>query len=234
MSAGAKTDDPEAARAASDVPGTIRVWDPLVRIGHWALAAAFLVAYLSEGEPMSVHQVAGYAALFIVVVRIGWGFVGPRRARFSDFVAGPGAVLRYLKGLATGTAPRYVGHSPAGGAMTLALLVCILGTAVTGVARLAVEEGEGPLAPFVAPVSAQVESLPALPTIAFVAPARADDDDAWEGGERGEESVIGEAHELFANLDLALVLLHLGGVAVAGVVHRENLVGAMITGRKRA
>ncbi|MGP9821297.1 cytochrome b/b6 domain-containing protein [Salinarimonas sp. NSM] len=233
MAADAQIDGPEAAGAASGTGATVRVWDPLVRLGHWGLAAAFLVAYLSEGEPLSVHQVAGYAALAIVTVRIVWGFVGARNARFSSFVTGPGAVLLYLRGLATGTAPRHVGHSPAGGAMTVALLLCVLGTAGTGVARLAIEEGEGPLAP----VLAQVEVLPTLALPAFVAPALADDD-AGEAGERdggrGEESLVGEAHEVLANLTLALVLLHLAGVAAAGLAHRENLVGAMITGRKRA
>ena len=229
MRAEAEATGAEAANAApADArPGerTVRVWDPIVRLGHWGLAAAFLVAYLSEGEPISVHQVAGYAALAIVVVRLGWGFVGPTHARFSSFVTGPVSVGRYLVGLATGRAKRHLGHSPAGGAMTVALLLCVLGTAGTGVARLAVEDGRGPLAP----VLARVEALPSL---AFVAPAFADEDDR-DGGERGD-SVVGEAHEVLANLTLALVLVHLAGVAAAGVVHRENLVAGMITGRKRA
>jgi cytochrome b len=40
-------------------------------------------------------------------------------------------------------------------------------------------------------------------------------------------------HDLLGNGLLLLVLGHLAGVAVASLRHRENLVGSMITGRKR-
>ena len=44
---------------------------------------------------------------------------------------------------------------------------------------------------------------------------------------------VEDAHWLAVHAMLALILLHLAGVALASLRHRENLVIAMITGRKR-
>ena len=193
-------------RAAAPLAETT-VWDPLVRAGHWLLFAGFFVAYLTEDDLLTVHVWAGYLVGAVVVVRVVWGFVGPRRARFADFVDRPAAALAYLAGLLRGQARRYLGHSPAGGAMVVALLVGLALTVATGLALYAEAENAGPLAGIVA-------ARPAA-------------------GLRGG-SVLEEAHELLANLSLLLVVLHVAGVALASFMHRENLVRAMLTGRKRA
>ena len=74
-----------------------------------------------------MHLWAGYAIAALVVMRIVWGFIGSRYARFSDFVKEPSTVLRYLKQSARLEAPRYIGHNPAGGAMIVLLILMLIG-----------------------------------------------------------------------------------------------------------
>jgi|JRYD01.1.fsa_nt_gb cytochrome b len=207
---------------------TVLVWDLVIRAFHWSLALAFAVAYLTEDGPLALHVWAGYLVGGLLVLRLVWGFVGPKHARFSDFLFGPFAALRYLVDLLQGRARRYLGHSPAGAAMVFALLVVLAGVVGSGLQLYAIEDKAGPLAGVTA----------AAPLPMPVASARAQEED--EGTEVGEAAREGagdwweETHELLANLALVLVILHIAGVVVASLAHRENLARAMVTGYKRA
>lgn len=184
----------------------IKVWDPLVRVFHWTLVAAFAIAYLTEGEDetLFVHTWAGYTVFGLVVFRLVWGLIGTRYARFSEFVRGPRTALAYVKDLTLGRARRYIGHNPAGGLMIVLLLLSLVLTTATGMALLGAEEQAGPLAAMMA-----------------------------GSGEAIEEG-LEEVHEFFANFTLLLVVLHVLGVIVESLIHRESLVRAMFTGRKVA
>lgn len=120
------------ARARSAAAAEIKVWDPLVRIFHWSLAASFLLAWLSAEDWDLLHHWAGYAAGGLIVFRLLWGFVGPRYARFGQFLRAPSAVRAYLRDLLRGRERRYIGHNPAGGAMVLCLLAGLAALSFSG------------------------------------------------------------------------------------------------------
>ncbi len=212
----AMTDTVESREVpAPDQGGMVRVWDPLVRVFHWGLVAAFAVVWLSAEELDTLHVNAGYVVAALVAFRVVWGLIGSHYARFAQFVKGPSATLAYAGEIVRGKERRYLGHNPTAAAMVVALLVTLSGTAYTG---------------WLMDEPSRAAMLPAPPQI--VAPAFADDD-GERGGEGGEEAVE-ELHELFANLMLLLVALHVAGVVLASFRHHENLARAMVTGDKRA
>jgi len=210
------------AHETTSAPNEVKIWDPLVRIFHWSLVATFAIAYLTGDEESRLHELAGYAVLGLVAMRIVWGFVGTRYARFRDFVYRPSTVAAYAKSMLAGKPKRYLGHNPLGGAMIVALLVALLATGATGLAAQQAQEGSQTVATITARVAAWTPDI--------VARAVADDDEDGHGGK--QEGVWGEMHEFFANLTLVLVGLHIGGVLLGSLAHRENLVRAMFTGRK--
>ena len=182
----------------------VKVWDPLVRVFHWALVAAFLIAYLTEDEDwLTLHVWAGYTIIGLLVFRLIWGFIGPRHARFSDFVTSPGAALGFIKDSARFKAKRYLGHNPAGGWMIILLVVLLSLIALSGVMLYGADQHAGPLAGMMAGTSGM-----------------------WE-------DVLEEAHEVLVNMTMALIVIHVAGVVVESLMHKENLVRAMFTGRKR-
>jgi cytochrome b len=207
---------------------TEAVWDPLVRVAHWTVVTGFFLAYFTEDNALSLHVWAGYTVGIAVLLRIVWGFVGPQHARFVDFLYRPSEVAAYLRDLVTFRARRHLGHSPAGGAMALALWVGLLVIVGSGLMLYAVDKNAGPLAGIV--TSAGPEATTARSEHGGVEDA----DEAPAATEaEGSEELWEEAHEVAANLTLFLVVLHVAGVLLASYVHRENLARAMVTGRKR-
>lgn len=112
----------------------ILVWDWPTRIGHWLMAIAFLVAYVTgESEEWRlVHVWAGGTLAGTVAFRLLWGLLGTRHARFASFIRAPSAAVAYVRELMRGQPRHYTGHNPAGGYAIAALLLLGLGAAASG------------------------------------------------------------------------------------------------------
>ncbi len=198
----------------------VKVWDPLVRIFHWSLIIFFFIGYFTGEEESDLHIIAGYTVLGLITFRVLWGLIGPKYARFSNFIYSPSTVMQYAKDMLNGHAKPYVGHNPLGGMMIIALLVSLFAVSYSGLKVYAIEEGLGPLA--------------TPTTVTFVKTAQADDDEdeEHEGEEDEAEEFWEEIHEFFANFLLLLIALHVTGVIVASHREKQHLVKAMITGKK--
>lgn len=112
----------------------IMVWDAPVRVFHWLMVLSFAGAYLTaEGEHWRlVHVSLGYTVGGLVAFRMLWGLMGTRYARFSSFVRGPAAVVRYLRSLRSGHPEHFVGHNPAGAVAIVLLLLSSVLIVATG------------------------------------------------------------------------------------------------------
>lgn len=201
----------------------IKVWDLFVRIFHWSMVALMIISYLSGELEFEIHSYAGYAIFGLVLMRVIWGFIGSHYARFNSFVFSPSTVLSYMKSIISGSPKRFLGHNPAGGLMVVALLITLCATTLSGMKLYAIEEGEGPFAND--------------NQISLVTQAYADSDST---SDKHKNSIDEEAeefweniHESSINLLLFLILLHVLGVALTSAQHKENLVRAMITGKKQ-
>ena len=124
----------------------VPVWDPLVRVVHWSMVLAFVVAFLVEDDLMTVHVWAGYVVGALATLRVGWGLIGTRYARFSNFLSPYREVVQHFKELVEFRPRRHLGHSPVAGVMIAALLLSLLGTVVSGIWVYASAHHSGPLA----------------------------------------------------------------------------------------
>jgi cytochrome b len=127
---------------------TVGVWDIPVRMFHWLLVALIIVSFTTAqigGNAMQVHELSGFTVLTLVLFRVLWGIFGSTYARFTDFVRSPGHAIAYARSLGRGRPAFYAGHNPLGGWMIVALLVCLLVQAGTGLFANDDIMTEGPL-----------------------------------------------------------------------------------------
>jgi cytochrome b len=207
---------------------SVKVWDIFIRIFHWTLVGSIIGLYLSAEDFKSVHIRLGYFVICLVLARIIWGFFGTKYARFSNFLYSPDKIVRYLKSLFVGKPIHYIGHNPAGGLMIVVMLISLLVTTFTGLKALAVD-GQGPLA----------NSDASIIRLAFADGDEADENEehmnkAGHHPKEQKEEFWEEIHEVMTSFMAILIVVHLGGVLVSSWRHKDNLVGAMTTGKKKA
>ncbi|MBN2905456.1 MAG: cytochrome b/b6 domain-containing protein [Rhodobacteraceae bacterium] len=182
---------------------TIRVWDPALRLFHWALTIAVVGAWgLGKFGPdvMTLHFYFGYAVLGLLGFRVIWGFVGPEHARFSNFAYGPWAILKYVFGMFSRSPSYWRGHNPLGGLFVFIILGLLAVHAATGLfADPEDYVNVGPLAGYVSAAT----SLAAL-----------------------------SLHDTLSWVVLGIVVLHVAAIGFYNKWKRENLVRPMVTGRK--
>lgn len=110
----------------------LKVWDPFVRVFHWSLVIGFTANALVLDDDGKLHQWVGYAVVVLVLLRILWGLIGTRYARFSSFPPSLSGSLEQIKEMLGGIRHVHVGHTPLGALMIYNLLLSMLVIGVSG------------------------------------------------------------------------------------------------------
>ena len=107
------------------------IWDLPLRIFHWSFAATILGSWYTaeQGDDLiDIHMQLGFVALALIVFRILWGVVGPKHARFAQFIPSPKRLINYVRNPNSKTP----GHNPMGALMVVLMIVLISLQAVSG------------------------------------------------------------------------------------------------------
>jgi len=173
----------------------VKVWDVPTRLFYWALVLSFTLAYFTaEFHIGFIHALIGYFLCGLLIARLVWGFIGSKYARFSSFVFSVEETLAYLRSIRQKQAIHYLGHNPAGALIVFTVLAVLLLILFSGLLTLAAIDFEGPLL-FMTGSFADVSSY-----------------------------LMYDMHGWLIDIALILIPLHLLGVAVGSIQHKENLV----------
>jgi len=146
----------------SDERVMVDVWDWQTRVLHWVnaiLIITLVVLMLGKeglemlgakkavrGQINYIHAYVGYAFVCTFILRIIWGFIGNRYARFSDIIpfssekrSAIGRNIRWYLSWFSGTPARVVGHDPLASLFYMALFIVLILQALTGLALAGVE-----------------------------------------------------------------------------------------------
>ncbi|MDQ7011894.1 MAG: cytochrome b/b6 domain-containing protein [Mariprofundaceae bacterium] len=161
-----------------------------------------MTAYVLEDEFIRLHLLTGSIIMGLVIFRLVWGIAGTGHARFTSFTPSLSSVKQHLRDLIRMQPSRHTGHTPAGSIMIYLLLAGLLLLTTSGLMLYGLEEGSGPLASVMDGMSYETG--------------------VW----------IKEVHPLIADTLALFILLHVAGVFIESILQKQNLIMAMITGRK--
>lgn len=166
-----------------------------LRLWHMMIAVLAVAAYLTEGEE-PWHQLLGYGVGALIAIRLLMALFGSRQLGLQRFYP-------QFHDLKIGTAAT---HPAISRVLLLGIAICLLGVTTTGILM---DQGK------------TLQSIPAASGSAMSGQEADDDDERHaafrqsndsdereEHDEDGEDGLLGEVHELFANLLIALVALH--------------------------
>lgn len=212
-----------------DARTMVEAWDWETRVLHWVnmllILALILLIFGKEGMEVigiekslrapvkKLHAYIGHVFAITFFLRVAWGFVGNRYARWSDIIPCSKerrqAIGRGMKWYLSGfrTAPvNSAGHDPLASIFYIALFLVLASQVITGVLLSGLE-------------------LKTFPGVLFVG-------GMGEEGREALEGVLEEAHEFGMLFMLFFIFAHVAGLVAHEIKEKTGLFSSMIHGRK--
>ncbi|EGM69572.1 cytochrome b/b6 domain-containing protein [Shewanella sp. HN-41] len=224
------------------------VWDRPTRLFHWINVILVLALTLVGGIMMyktelgitelsgkiglkTLHVYIGYGFALNLLVRLVWGFIGNKYARFSHMFPNTNSkseLQAYKTELAAGKTPQYLGHNPKGKFAVFAIMLLLVIIMLTGLFRAGTDIYYPPLGSTIQSYLADTNVDPA-----GLKPY----DDAGVNAEKASaikpiKGLAGEIHIYGVYLLLLLILLHLFAVIYTEVKRQPGIISAMFSGNK--
>ena len=225
-----------------------RVWDLPTRLFHWinftaviTLIFVGLVMLFKKDLGITsveakiglkvVHVTVGYIFAANLAVRILWGFVGNRYARWRTVIPARGQMRRiraYLDSLRQGRPLQYAGHNPLGQIAVAIIFLCLLVMAVTGLIRAGTDIYYPPFGS----MAAEYVALPGVDPDSLVPYDESAVDKEKYAALKAFKKPFGTIHIYTSYLVMFLIVVHIAAVVRVEVKEGGSIVSAMITGKK--
>ena len=223
-------------------------WDINTRVFHWVNVLCVItlsilgLIMLNKGligisgaeasiGLKTVHTVVGYIFAVNLIVRLIWGFVGGRLARFSTLLPGKGyrqEIKNYTTSIKAGQPQTFIGHSPSGRVSVLIMLLLLTVMMVTGMVRTGTDIYYPPFGDFVAKyVAAEGVSWKDIKPY-----DNTGTDAAKMDRLKAFKKPYGTIHVYTAYVLWVLVFLHVIAVIRAEAGGQGTLISAMFSGKK--
>lgn len=117
---------------------TKKAYDLPTRLFHWSFAFLFVTAFFiaktidDDSPTYAYHMLAGLLMVTLVILRIIWGVIGSKYAKFSSFALNPKDLVQYFTSLLSSKTKRVMGHNPASSWAAIVMMLLTLGLGTTG------------------------------------------------------------------------------------------------------
>jgi cytochrome b len=116
----------------------VLVYDWPTRLFHIVFAVLFVGSYSiaefidDDSKLFSYHMIMGIIMLLVVLLRVFWGLIGSRYAKFSSFELQPRKLLEYFKSMLLAKKWAAPGHNPASSWAAVLMLALAIGMGISG------------------------------------------------------------------------------------------------------